>query len=84
MPSGVGAVEVAIVEDPRKTARSLIKRGETESWELWLLYVANGGNALAWEFEAFLYEAAEPSDLDLDLLALAMEEFQAPHNILRR
>jgi hypothetical protein len=51
----------------------MIERDETDVYELWLRYFANGGNAVAFEFESFLYGMHEPSALDLDLLGLAVE-----------
>lgn len=70
-------VRVVIVEDPRLTAQSMIDHDETDVNEIWLRYFANGGNALALEFESFLYGLHEPSDLDLDLLGLAVEELRS-------
>ena len=59
------------------TAQSMIEHDETDVNELWLRYFANGGNALALEFESFLYGLHEPGDLDLDLLGLAVDELRA-------
>lgn len=66
------ALRVVFVEDPRLTVRSMIERGEVDVCELWLQYIANGGNASQLEFEAFLYDASEPSALDLNLLGLTV------------
>jgi hypothetical protein len=71
-------VRVVIVEDPRLTARSMIEQNETDVDELWLRYFANGGSALHFEFESFLYQVSEPTALDLDLLDLAIEELRSP------
>lgn len=75
-------VRVVIVEDPRLTTRNKIEHDETDVYDLWLRYVANGGNASALEFESFLYGLNEPSALDLDLLGLAVEEVQSPRKFL--
>lgn len=77
-------VEVVIVEDSRVAARSLIEHGDTDGRELWLLYFANGGNLMEWEFQAFLHGLIESSHLDLDLLALAVEEAHARISNRRR
>ncbi|MDQ0664448.1 hypothetical protein QFZ35_002946 [Arthrobacter ulcerisalmonis] len=66
------------MEDPRVTARAMIGHGEIDVNQLWLRYFANGGNALAFEFESFLYGVCEPTTLDLDLLGFAVEELQLP------
>jgi hypothetical protein len=55
----------------------MIEQDETDVNELWLQYFGNGGNALSDEFESFLFGMHEPSDLDLDLLGLAVEELRA-------
>ena len=56
----------------------MIEQHETDVDELWLRYFANGGSALSFEFESFLYQASEPTALDLDLLDLAIEELRSP------
>lgn len=75
---GAVKMRVAIVEDPRLTARLMIEHDEADVYDLWLQYFANGGNALQFEFETFLYGVSEPSVLDLDLLGLALEELHTP------
>lgn len=80
---GLRVVEVNIVEDPRMAARTLIERGETDAGELWLLYFANGGNAMEWEFEAYLHGLMELSPLDLDLVAVAVRDVQDARNARR-
>lgn len=56
------------------TARTLIESGEADVRELWLLYFANGGNAMDWEFEGYLDGLMEPPALDLDLLAITLRD----------
>jgi hypothetical protein len=56
----------------------MIEQNEIDVNELWVLYFANGGNALSFEFESFLYQVSEPPALDLDLLDLAIEELRSP------
>ncbi len=68
------------MEDPRRTARHLIGRGEISLGELWLRYWANGGDAQPFEFEAYIHEMYELRAIDQDLLALAMEELETPKN----
>jgi hypothetical protein len=75
---GAAKTRVVIVEDPRLTAQSMIEHDEADVYDLWLQYFANGGNALQFGFETFLYGITEPSALDQDLLGLAIEELHSP------
>ena len=42
--------------------------------ELWLRYFALGGMRSAFELEAIVYGALTPTDYDLDLIAVALNE----------
>lgn len=64
----------ALVEDPRLAARALLDHSDLDLWDLWLKYLANGGCATSFEFEAFLQGVREPSTLDLELLAFAIAD----------
>lgn len=74
--TGAAEMRVDVVQDQLLTARSMIEHDEADVYDLWLQYFANGGNASQFEFETFLYGVNEPSDLDLDLLGLAIRELQ--------
>jgi hypothetical protein len=74
----------AAVENPLLTAQRMIEQNETDIGELWLGYFATGGNASEFEAEAFLHGIQEPSDLDVELLDLALEDIKEQANALRR
>lgn len=69
-------MRVVIVEDPRRTAQTLLDRGEISVGELWLRYWANGGDAQPFEFEAYIHEMYELRAIDQEVLALAMEDLE--------
>ena len=59
------------VLDPLETARRALEMSVTD---LWWRYFAVGGMASELEIEAILFGALEPSDLERDLLAVALNE----------
>lgn len=58
----------------------MIEHDEADVYDLWLQYFANGGNALQFDFETFLYGASEPSALDMVFLGFAIEELHTRGN----
>lgn len=63
-----------IMINPQETARHRINNGATSIRKLWILYVANGGNAPLLEFEAIIYGALPCTSLDLRVLDFALRE----------
>lgn len=57
--------------DPLETARRTLELSVTD---LWWRYFAVGGMASELEIEAILFGALVPSDLERDLLAVALNE----------
>lgn len=62
----------------------MIEQHETDIDELWLAYFSIGGNAIKIEFEAFLYGIQEPSDIDVELLDIALEDIKEHSQSSRR
>jgi hypothetical protein len=67
-----------VVQDPRRAARNLVDRDGQALWKLWLRYWGNGGNAQLMEFDAYIHEAYECADIDLEILAFTLEELGRP------
>jgi hypothetical protein len=63
------------MQDPRLAARNMIAQDGFVLWELWLRYWGNGGNAQLMEFDAYIHGAYECAAVDLEILALTLEEF---------
>lgn len=73
--------QVAVMKDPRQTARVLIEQNIISLEGLWLRYWGNGGSADEFDFDAHLYEIQEPPPFELSVLAWAMDDLEAgsPH-----
>jgi hypothetical protein len=65
------------MEDPRRTALSLIEQDDWYLHELWLRYWANGGQAQQFEFDAYLHGIYELDPFDLRILTWVLEEISA-------
>ncbi|MBT2586468.1 hypothetical protein [Arthrobacter sp. ISL-95] len=65
------------MNDPRHTARNLIKQRAITLDRLWIRYWAHGGNAPALEFDAYLHEALVLHPFDLKILTWALEDLGA-------
>jgi len=63
-----------MMSDPRQTARNLLRRNSVTLELLWLRYWAEGGDATAFEFDAYLHEALNPPAHELRIIEWAMEE----------
>jgi len=63
--------------DSRQTARLLVLEHEITLDDLWAWYWANGGNAMLWDFDAYLFGILERDPFDLRILSWAMEDLEA-------
>lgn len=65
------------MNDPRQTARNLMRNNHMYPLELWMRYWANGGEAQQFEFEAYLHGLYELDPFDLEVLTWVLEELDA-------
>ncbi|MDR6986491.1 hypothetical protein J2Y66_000961 [Paenarthrobacter nitroguajacolicus] len=61
------------MNDPQRTARILLEKNTVTLYRLWAGYWGRGGNATAFEFDAYVHEALLASPVDLQLMASAVE-----------
>jgi hypothetical protein len=66
--------EKVVVSRPTNTLDEYRRDALLSHGELWLRYFELGGMSTAFEMEAFLYGALEPSPHDRDLIAHALNE----------
>lgn len=64
------------MKDPRQTARDLIEQNDITLERLWASYWGNGGSAAITDLDAYIYEAKNPPQFELTLLALAIEDLE--------
>jgi hypothetical protein len=62
------------MDDVRQTARALLQRKDRGLIDLWILYWNHGGRCHPFEFDAFVHEVLPLAWLDMDALAVAVEE----------
>ena len=62
------------MEDPRITARYLIRNRTIDLEDLWLRYWAQGGNAPVLELDAYVFEIQERHPFELRILSWALED----------
>ena len=65
------------MEDPRITARNLIRQDPNYLEDLWLKYWANGGSVGLLEFDAYLNGLTERDTFELQILRWAIEDVTA-------
>ncbi|MDR6640274.1 MULTISPECIES: hypothetical protein [Micrococcaceae] len=61
------------MDDPQRTARILLEKNAVTLYRLWAGYWGRGGNATAFEFDAYVHEALVASPVDLRLMASAVD-----------
>ncbi|UKA50313.1 hypothetical protein LFT48_01845 [Arthrobacter sp. FW305-123] len=62
------------MEDPRRTARTLIQHGTIDLEDLWIRYWSHGGNAPVFELDAYVFEVQERHPFELRILSWALED----------
>jgi len=62
------------MDDPRRTARNLIRSRTIDLEDLWIKYWAHGGNAPIFELDAYVFEIQEGHPFELRILSWALED----------
>lgn len=65
------------MEDPRGTARNLLRSRAIGLDDLWIRYWAHGGNAPAFELDAYVFGIQERHPFELRILSWALEDLGA-------